>query len=254
MCACRYIVNSPNRLGSNMDELHIDNFTGETSSQFSKEAYLPVSKYKKFPRYVMGNNTSSVFLSDPKLLGNTISKYKFAGKMLENKAKVLEVGCMEGFGSIVLEKFVKSLYAIDFYKPHLKEIECSNYKSQVTFGSADFLDRNILFGGNFNGIVSFDVLEHIDPNQENYFFESMLINLHKAGICIVGMPSVESQIYAQKANKRAHINCKSGVDFRQLCEKFFSNVFLFSMNDEVVHTGFSKMAHYLICICVNPKP
>lgn len=236
-----------------MKDSHIDNFVGETSSQVSKEAYVPVSQYNRFPRYVMGNNTSSVFLSDPKLLGNTISKYKFAGKMLERKAKVLEVGCMEGFGSIVLEKFVGSLYAVDFYKPHLKEIELSDYKPRVTFGSADFLDRSILFGGNFNGIVSFDVLEHIDPNQEAQFFESVLSNLHQAGICILGMPSLESQVYAQEANKKAHINCKSGDDFRNICERFFSNVLLFSMNDEVVHTGFSKMAHYLICLCVNPK-
>ncbi len=32
-----------------------------------------------------------------------------------------------------------------------------------------------------------------------------------------------------------------------------SYVFLFSMNDEVVHTGFSKMAHYLLALCVTPK-
>jgi glycosyltransferase involved in cell wall biosynthesis len=31
-------------------------------------------------------------------------------------------------------------------------------------------------------------------------------------------------------------------------ERFFHNVFLFSMNDELVHTGFIPMAHYLIAI------
>ena len=122
-----------------MKENHLNNFSGYTSSVYSKEAYVPVSNYNKLPRYIMGNNTSAVFLTDPKLLGNTIAKYKFAGKMLENKCKVLEVGCMEGFGSIVLEKFVKNLYAIDFYKPHLNEIEAASYKSNVTFDTADFL-------------------------------------------------------------------------------------------------------------------
>ena len=38
-----------------------------------------------------------------------------------------------------------------------------------------------------------------------------------------------------------------------ILEKYFKNVFLFSMNDEVVHTGFSKMAHYLICLCVGAR-
>ncbi len=236
-----------------MKEKHLANFSGGTSSQYSKEVYVPVSNYSNFPRYIMGNNTSSVFLSDPKLLGNTISKYKFAGKMLENKDKVLEVGCMEGFGSIVLEKFVKKLYAIDFYRPHIAEIENSSYKPNVTFGAADFLDRDKIFGGNYNGIVSFDVFEHIDPKQEDLFFEAMLKNLSQTGVCIIGIPSLESQTYAQEANKKAHINCKTGIEFRKICERFFSNVLLFSMNDEVIHTGFSKMAHYLISICVNPK-
>mgnify|MGYP007028595943 CR=1 FL=1 len=35
--------------------------------------------------------------------------------------------------------------------------------------------------------------------------------------------------------------------------RFFDNVFLFSMNDEVVHTGFTPMAHYLFALCVGPK-
>ncbi|MCA6302689.1 MAG: hypothetical protein IM629_12150, partial [Phenylobacterium sp.] len=36
--------------------------------------------------------------------------------------------------------------------------------------------------------------------------------------------------------------------------KFFSNVFLFSMNDEVVHTGFAPMAHYLFAIGAGKRP
>jgi hypothetical protein len=31
-------------------------------------------------------------------------------------------------------------------------------------------------------------------------------------------------------------------------------VFLFSMNDEVVHTGFYPMAHYLFAVCADRKP
>jgi len=30
--------------------------------------------------------------------------------------------------------------------------------------------------------------------------------------------------------------------------EFFHNVFIFSMNDEVVHTGFHKMANYVFAI------
>src|SRR5438045_4123498 len=33
----------------------------------------------------------------------------------------------------------------------------------------------------------------------------------------------------------------------------FENGFLFSMNDEVVHTGFHPMAHYLFALCAGRK-
>jgi hypothetical protein len=74
--------------------------------------------------------------------------------------------------------------------------------------------------------------------------------LEDDGCLIVGMPSLESQTYAT-ADKNEHINCKNGDELKQLLKIYFKNVFLFSMNDEVVHTGFSKMAHYNICLCVG---
>ena len=63
-----------------------------------------------------------------------------------------------------------------------------------------------------------------------------------------GSPSLESQAYASAGSKAGHVNCKSGSELKELFLKFFHNVFLFSMNDEVVHTGFYKMAHYLFAI------
>ena len=33
-------------------------------------------------------------------------------------------------------------------------------------------------------------------------------------------------------------------------QRYFHDVFMFSMNDEVVHTGFHAMAHYLFALCV----
>ena len=73
------------------------------------------------------------------------------------------------------------------------------------------------------------------------------------GVLIVGMPSLESQAHASPQSREGHVNCKSGRDFKALMERFFHNVFLFSMNDEVVHTGFYPMAHYLLAVCTTPR-
>lgn len=70
---------------------------------------------------------------------------------------------------------------------------------------------------------------------------------------IIGMPSHESQAYASPQSKAGHVNCKSGKDLKALMRHYFNQVFLFSMNDEVVHTGFYPMAHYLIAVCCGKR-
>lgn len=202
---------------------------------------------------VLGSNTSAVLLSDPKLLGFTASKHKFVGKMLQNFERVLEIGCMDGYGSMLVSPFVQSLVSVDFYRPH---IEQAKKYVEPHFGNIEFLGHDFLDGPldrKFDGCFSLDVLEHIDPAQEHLFLRNVQASLTKSGIFIVGMPSLESQIYASEANRYAHINCKSGGDLKSLMETYFEVVLPFGMNDEVLHTGFSKMSHYLLGVCVGPK-
>jgi len=67
------------------------------------------------------------------------------------------------------------------------------------------------------------------------------------------MQSLESQAYASPDSRAGHINCKTGSDLKRVMEVHFHNVFLFSMNDEVVHTGYAKMAHYLLALAIGKK-
>src|SRR5665213_1394034 len=78
-------------------------------------------------------------------------------------------------------------------------------------------------------------------------------SLAESGVLIVGSPSLESQPYGSPQSKAGHINCKTGSELKRLLERHFKTVFLFSMNDEVVHTGFYPMAHYLLALCCEPK-
>ena len=69
----------------------------------------------------------------------------------------------------------------------------------------------------------------------------------------MGTPSIQSQAYASPQSKEGHINCKDQRALKELMLNFFENVFVFAMNDEVVHTGFYAMAHYLIALGVGKK-
>ncbi len=105
----------------------------------------------------------------------------------------------------------------------------------------------------FNAIYFMDVLEHIAPEKEDVFISNIIQMLDKNGVMIVGIPSLEGQQYASEHNRAGHVNCKSGNDFASFLKKYFHNVFLFGANDEVIHTGFVKMAHYLIAVCCSKK-
>ena len=63
------------------------------------------------------------------------------------------------------------------------------------------------------------------------------------------LETIESQKYASKESREGHVNCKSGEELRESLKQYFVNVFIFSMNDELVHTGYTPMAHYLIGLC-----
>jgi len=70
---------------------------------------------------------------------------------------------------------------------------------------------------------------------------------------ILGTPNLTSQVYASQPSKEGHVNCKSHDELRALMKKHFHVSLLFSMNDEVVHTGYGPMAHYLFGIGICPK-
>src|SRR5262249_30224464 len=98
-----------------------------------------------------------------------------------------------------------------------------------------------------------DVLEHIAAPDEETYVINLCRSLTGDGVLIIGSPSVESQLYASPLSKAGHVNCKSGKDLKDLLDQYFERVFIFSMNDEVVHTGFYPMAHYLFAICAGAR-
>jgi hypothetical protein len=72
-------------------------------------------------------------------------------------------------------------------------------------------------------------------------------------VFIFGMPSLESQeILPCERRDPGHVNCKSKSELRQTMKTHFKNVLMFSMNDELIHTGHDAMSHYIVALCVSP--
>lgn len=203
-----------------------------------------------YPETKLGVMINQVWQDDPKRVVFVLSRYKFVAKMLAGKSQVLEVGCADAFGSHLVADAVGQLTVSDFDPVFIESVKNNaRYDWQKNAQVHDILagatDKK------YDAVYCLDVFEHIVPEQENVILSNLKQSTHDNGIAIIGIPSLESQQYASPQSIEGHVNCKSGNDFKTLLEQHFQHVFLFSMNDEVVHTGFYPMAHYLFALCVK---
>jgi cyclopropane fatty-acyl-phospholipid synthase-like methyltransferase len=203
-------------------------------------------------RTSLGLMTNQCWHDDPRRMAFFLARYKFVAKMLRGKQSALEVGCGDAFGTRIVRQEVPRVVAVDFDPVFVADVkgrmeEKWAFECRVHDMLAAPLDER------FESAYSLDVLEHILPQDEHRFLAHVVASLTDDGVFVVGSPSLQSQAYASPPSKEGHVNCKDQEAFRLLMRTYFRNVFMFSMNDEVVHTGFGPMAHYLIALCAGPR-
>jgi 2-polyprenyl-3-methyl-5-hydroxy-6-metoxy-1,4-benzoquinol methylase len=193
----------------------------------------------------LGLMTNQAWQDDPKHLLFTLSRYKFVSKMFAGREHVLEVGCADAFGTRIVVQSVKKLTATDFDPVFIEDVLTRmDPKWKFDCRQHDLLQGP--FPGTYDAAYALDVIEHIQPAEEIAFTGNIAKSLAPQGALILGCPSLQSQAHASPQSKAGHVNCKDGNSMRTLLGQFFHNVFIFSMNDEVVHTGFAPMAHYIL--------
>jgi len=201
-------------------------------------------------KITLSSHWSYNFITDPKRLGFVLSRYKFAAKMAVKNANILELGCSEGIGVPILLENAISYLGVDLDKQAIGSAKKNINSDKCTFIYDDFLNKNY---GRFKTIISLDVIEHIYPDHEKLYFDTIVENLSDNGLCIIGTPNISANQYASKASKLGHVNLYSQKRLVGLMKQYFHQVLPFSMNDEIMHTGFSEMSHYLINIGCHKK-
>jgi cyclopropane fatty-acyl-phospholipid synthase-like methyltransferase len=202
---------------------------------------------------VMGPMASHSYRNDPKHLGFTLARYKFVARMLAGYGVVAEIGCGDGFASQVVRKEVGRLVLFDFdeyWMPFANQISEARVCDPTV---KPLYDAGITAPDAYDAIYMIDVLEHIRAHKEAALFDNLTKSLRPDGVFIVGTPSLESQKYASASSAAGHVNCKSGITLKWMMQRYFKNVFLFGMNDEMIHVGFSPMCHYLFALCAGVR-
>ena len=220
----------------------------------TRDAWDAVAHHQHLPTLTLGPIHADSIVRDPKHLGFVLARYKFAAKMMPRCRHIVEVGCGEGIGTLMLLADTKArVTAMDFDETQIDyavQHVLPRGKDRVTFLRQDLIAAP--YSGDLaDGLVSLDVIEHIDPQEEDTFLRHSLACLEPNGIAVIGTPNLYAHQYASANSQRGHINVFDADRLASTMERYFRRVFLFSMNDEIVHTGFHKMAHYLIALCVK---
>jgi 2-polyprenyl-3-methyl-5-hydroxy-6-metoxy-1,4-benzoquinol methylase len=196
-------------------------------------------------RIALGRYLAYWFERTPRRALYYTSYYKFAAKMIGKGKRVLDVGCSEGLGTWLLAAECGFARGIDPDEAAVAVAKANWPPERAEFVSADFLEAP---PGQYDGVVSFDVIEHILPGNAGRFLERTAANLGPHGVAVVGTPNLTGQVYASEVSKAGHVNVYSAERLEAEMRRYFAHVFLFGANDEVVHTGYPPMAHYLIAL------
>lgn len=218
----------------------------------SDKVWSAIKEDLKGQKLELGPYFSYQALNTPRHLLFTLSRYKFAAKMLPlgKKVKVLELGCQEGIGTLLLAEAGHQILGVDFDKKAILHAQKSIKRDNASFSCADFMGKKF---GKFYAVISLDVIEHIFSSLEDKFIKTICVNLSPSGFVLIGTPNVTAKQYASKYSQAGHINLFTAERLHTLLLKYFDHVFIFGMNDEVVHTGFYPMCHYIMALACGIK-
>jgi len=192
---------------------------------------------------------------DPKRFAFVLSRYKFVGEMISQyahkKIKILELGCSEGIGLPLLTQNATEYLGIDLDNEAIDYARKNWKNNNINFECCNFLQ--IKLDRTFDVVLSLDVVEHIEPEFENQYFSTIVENMSKEGIVFVGTPNVTSAPYASEASQVGHVNLFDQKRLQETMENYFRKIFIFALNDEVVHTGYAPMSHYIMAVGVGKK-
>lgn len=189
----------------------------------------------------LGLMTSYRWAHEPAGVLFMLARYKWVSKMLSGYRHVVEVGCGDGFGARLVRPVVQTLVGIDIDAAMIYSACANQSKFDIQFYCTDKVPV-------CDAIYSLDVIEHMSYDNSEKWVATLAA---QADVVIIGTPSLESQPYASPLSRENHINCMTQDALRGLMKQYFKHVFLFSMNDECVGTGYAKMSHYNFAMGIN---
>lgn len=194
----------------------------------------------------LGRRFSKLFKQSPKTILQYMSLYKFAAKMIGKNRKVLDIGCLEGFGSWLLAFECGFCNGIDS-DPQAIDIAKKNFQDpRVSFECADYLSNHSC--SKWDAVVVFNELNNIHPDQTDRFMEKLVDSLSLNGILIISTSKSNVKMDGSGSERVKQINPYSPEEFKQLVSKWFEHTFFFSTAGENINIHFNHNSRHCIAL------
>jgi len=211
---------------------------------------LVVEEYEDYPEVTLSQEYGHFVHDNLLQFLIRLARYKFVARLIKKTDTVLEVGCGSGLGTIFLGQHSAKVTGLELKEYELKAARKINRRKNVTFLKEDFFDYSP--SGKYDVVVAMDVIEHMTAPQAKRLISKMAGHLKPTGMAIIGTPSIYSYKFQSAVSRASHVKCYDQKELTDLVENYFGRTLAFSMNDEMVHTGFPKMAWYYFVIGLVP--
>lgn len=156
------------------------------------------------------------------------ASYLFAEEYVTDN-DILEIGCGNGYGSYHLSEYARSVTAIDMSKENIHY--CANHYSKDNLRYMVTDGTNLPFHENsFDCVISFQVIEHIDPENVTLYIEGIKKVLKDKGILILTTPNKKLRLLPfQKPWNEEHMVEYDKKSFEKLLSQYFTNFNIFGV-------------------------
>lgn len=185
------------------------------------------------------------FLKNPLMATIKLARFKFPAKMISAGDDILDLGCGAGISSYFYASHTSGhVTAIDA-TDNLHEISAPYRRDNLSFVKGDLTaPPEEITKRSYDAVICVDVIEHFPKEIGVQILETYAALLRKGGMMIIGTPNRRSAEYRSESSRRVHIHEYEPDELKEVMQSIFPRVLHFSMNDEVVHTGFANMSWF----------
>ncbi|MEW6237343.1 MAG: class I SAM-dependent methyltransferase [Candidatus Omnitrophota bacterium] len=180
-----------------------------------------------------------------------LARYKFVARLIKKSDCLLEIGSGSGLGCIFLSQHCTEATGVELKCTEIEEARSINRRSNCKFIQGDLFELNL--PEKFDVVIALDVIEHLTVEQGNRLIAAMASRCKPHGMIVIGSPSIYSYPYQSPLSQASHVHCYEQEELMTLIDQYYHRTIAFTMNDELVHTGYSKMAWYYFAIGFSPK-